>query len=340
MIMNKWWTCSLGVLAYCFPAEAQEKQDTIKPLTIQAYVEGYYAWNSKPTSEKPAYLFSHNRLHEFSVNLALVKLAYQDESVRSTIGLGVGSYMQANYSAEEGVWKQVYEANVGLKLGKYCWIDLGVLPSHIGAESAIGMDNISLSRSLSAENSPYFETGAKLSYSSSKGNWYAAVLALNGWQRIQKSATQKGLAYGHQLQYKPNNSVILNSSSYLAEEGKDSLRFFHNFYVQYSPGNKLQLLANVDFGSQENPSSGKSSNWWNTGMQVRYGFHKNWSMNFRAEYFADKSRYFLLGLAAEKDAVWGTSIGTDFIPYKNMIWRLEYRYLESHGLSSSLAWRF
>ncbi|WP_171017633.1 outer membrane beta-barrel protein [Sphingobacterium daejeonense] len=38
---------------------------------------------------------------------------------------------------KEGVWKNVYEANLGYKLleNHELWIDAGVLPSHIGGES-------------------------------------------------------------------------------------------------------------------------------------------------------------------------------------------------------------
>jgi hypothetical protein len=51
--------------------------------------------------------------------------------------------------------KNIYEANVGISLNKKnnLWVDAGVMPSHIGFESAISMDNWYLTRSLLAENS-------------------------------------------------------------------------------------------------------------------------------------------------------------------------------------------
>lgn len=120
--------------------------------------------------------------------------------------MAVGSYMNANYAAEEGVLKNIYEANVGVKLSKTknLWIDAGILPLHIGFESAIGADCFTLTRSMMAENSPYFETGAKLSYSADNGKWDMAILVLNGWQRMQRVEGNTTPAFGHQLTFRPS----------------------------------------------------------------------------------------------------------------------------------------
>ncbi len=78
--------------------------------------------------------------------------------------------MNANYAAEPGILGNFYEGNVGIKLSENnnLWLDVGVFPSHIGFESAVGKDNWALTRSLNAENTPYFESGAKVSYTSEK----------------------------------------------------------------------------------------------------------------------------------------------------------------------------
>ena len=85
--------------------------------------------------------------------------------MRANLALMAGTYAQDNLSAEQDALKLINEANVGFKISKTknIWIDAGIMPSHIGWESAIGKDNMNLTRSLAAENSPYFETGAKIS---------------------------------------------------------------------------------------------------------------------------------------------------------------------------------
>jgi hypothetical protein len=50
--------------------------------------------------------------------------------------------------------KPLLEANIGYKpfAATNFWIDAGVMPSHIGFESAIGSDCWNLTRSILAEN--------------------------------------------------------------------------------------------------------------------------------------------------------------------------------------------
>lgn len=58
------------------------------------------------------------------------------------------------------------------------------MPSHLGFESAVGIDCWNLTRSILAENSPYYETGIKLNYTNKKQDLYIAFHLLNGWQKI------------------------------------------------------------------------------------------------------------------------------------------------------------
>nr|WP_290930803.1 outer membrane beta-barrel protein [Haliscomenobacter sp.] len=70
------------------------------------------------------------------------------------------------------------------------------MPSHIGFESAIGKDCWNLSRSILAENSPYYETGVRLSLNSANGKWYAAAMLLNGWQRMARATGIQSAHFG------------------------------------------------------------------------------------------------------------------------------------------------
>src|SRR5690606_28884320 len=183
------------------------------------YVEAYYSYDlNKPAdNNRPGFLYRHNRHHELNINLAFIKGSYQAERVRANIALATGTYMNANYAAERGVLKNIYEASVGVKIAKHkdLWIEVGVLPSHIGFESAVSASCGTLTRSIMAENSPYLETGARLGYTSSNGKWLLSVLALNGWQRIQRIAGNSLISWGTQLQFKPSGKVLLNYSTFL-----------------------------------------------------------------------------------------------------------------------------
>ena len=95
---------------------------------------------------------------------------------------------------------------------------MGVFASHLGFESAIGKDCANLTRSILADNSPYFETGAKINYTSDNNKWYVSGLVLHGWQRIQRVDGNNTPAFGHQITYKPNGKVIVNSSSFISND--------------------------------------------------------------------------------------------------------------------------
>lgn len=89
------------------------------------------------------------------------------------------------------------------------------MPSHIGFESAVGTDNGAMTRGLMAENSPYFETGGRVSYSTEDGKSFLSGLILNGWQTINAVDGNAIPSFGHKLTYKPNDRVTLNSSSFM-----------------------------------------------------------------------------------------------------------------------------
>ena len=121
---------------------AQEEKKA--PLTVNGYAEAYYIrdFNNPLNNTRPSFVYSHNRTNEINLNLAFIKANYSTENVRANLALAAGTYMNANYSAEPGVLKNLYEANVGVKIsGKHnLWIDAGVFSAHIGVESAVGKD--------------------------------------------------------------------------------------------------------------------------------------------------------------------------------------------------------
>src|SRR5262245_44373421 len=124
----------LFTITTMFLSVGVEAQDSISektnPLSFSGFVEAYYSYDfNKPAdNNRPWFLYSHNRHNEFNVNLAFVKGSYNSDMIRANIALAVGTYMNANYAAEPGVLKNIYEANVGVKIlkTKNIWIDGGI----------------------------------------------------------------------------------------------------------------------------------------------------------------------------------------------------------------------
>jgi hypothetical protein len=91
-----------------------------------------------------------------------------------------GNYAKYNLAVESKFFRHIYEANIGYKFSEKISVDAGILPSHIGCESAIAKDNWNLSRSILAESTPYYETGIKFNYVPNE-KWTFAFFILNGY---------------------------------------------------------------------------------------------------------------------------------------------------------------
>lgn len=310
---------------------------TTNPLTISGYVEGYYSYDfNKPSNNnRPGFLYNFNRHNEFSLNLGFVKAAYATERTRANLTIGVGTYMNANYAVEQGVLKNIFEANAGYEVCKKSnlWFDIGIMPSHIGFEGAIGKDNWTLTRSLVAENTPYFESGAKLSYTTANGKLQLAALALNGWQRIRRVEGNSLMSWGMQVVYKPSGKVTLNYGTFFGTDKPDSARhwrYHNNLYGIFQLSNKVGLIANIDYGlEQKAPNSSELNKWYTPVVILRITPTSNWAFALRGEYLSDENGVIIGTGTPNGFKTFGGSLNIDYLPQPNVALRLEGRYLNS-----------
>lgn len=327
----------LILMAYAAPLLGQEvRTDKENPLTLSGYAEAYYIgdFNGPPVHRRPGFAYSHNRTDEASVNLALMRLGYDTERVRAGLGIALGSYMKANYAAEPGGLKNLFEARVGLRVAENhnVWVDVGVMPSHIGFESAVGKDNWTLTRSLLADNSPYFETGARISYTSPDGKWLVSGLILNGWQRIRGPAGNSLPSFGHQVTYRPNERWTLNSSSFIGSDKSDEhrqMRYFHNFHAQFHLSSEWSLIAAFDIGAEQKEKGSSRYNVWFTPIAIaRYAPTEKLSFALRGEYYQDRHGVIVGTGTPHGFRMLSYSLNMDYRILPNLLWRAEVRRFE------------
>ncbi|EJL74255.1 porin [Chryseobacterium populi] len=324
-----------GVIFASFISKAQtgDSLQTEKKLTFSAYAELFYTYDfNEPANHlRQNFLYSYNRHNELNLNLGLVKAAYQTENLRANIALMGGTYAQDNMAAEQNALRYINEANIGIKISKSknLWIDAGIMPSHIGWESAIGKDNINLTRSFAAENSPYFETGAKISYTSDNGKWFLSGLVLNGWQRIAKPEGNQTISFGHQITYKPTEKITLNSSSFIGnDKAKDEkrMRYFHDLYGSFQLTDQFSAVLGFDIGAEQKlKGSDQYSIWYSPNILMKYQINPKWALAGRAEYYNDKNGVIINTGTPNGFQTFGYSLNVDYAILKNVVFRTEAR---------------
>ncbi len=330
-IFTLWVACVYGG-----PIKAQDSSRVSK-FKISAYLEMYYSYDfaQPPDHEKPDFFYNYVRHNEINLNLGYLKGTYADKRLRANLALMAGTYPQHNLATEPVAVRNIYEANAGvcLSVKHKLWLDAGVMPSHIGLESAVGKDNWELTRSIVADNSPYYETGLKLGYTSQNNKLYLAGFYLNGWQRIQRIPGNQSPCFGTQLQLKPNSKWLVNWSTFLGNTFPDSLkkmRYYNNVFAQWQLTEKFGLTAGFDLGLQQaDKGSSILNEWWSPLLIARLKIAPKLMVAARVEYFSDAHQVVTTTGTPKGFELLGYSLNLDYALNEHALFRFEGRTLRS-----------
>lgn len=292
--------------------------DSLPKFALDAYAEFYFShdFSKNPARVKPDFFSNHKRLGELNANLLMIKASQTHKRYRANLGLMAGNYAQYNLS-HEPLWAQfVYEANLGIKLSSShnLWLDVGIMPSHIGFESPVGADSWNLTRSILAENSPYYESGIRLNYTAKNKAWQFALLGLNGWQTITVHPLVKSPSLGFQTMYKPDENRLFNYSYFLGQvfnNGIVVLRQYHNFFLQYQFARGEGFLLGFDLGTQQ-AKSGNPQTWYSPVMILKTPLLNKWFLAIRTEYFHDPQQIIYVVTKSEGFRTMGYTANIDY----------------------------
>jgi hypothetical protein len=303
---------------------------------LSGYLETFYAYDfNRPGGvSRQDFLFNHNRHHEFNLNLGLIRMELEHTRYRAAFALQAGTYVMDNYAEEPEGLRPIHEARVGVSLdaGSTLWLDMGIFSSHIGFESAIGTENMTLTRSLLAENSPYFLSGAKLCWSPNS-HWEVEALLLNGWQRIQRLPGNSALSGGSRITYTSPSGKVLNWSTFIGTDDPDParrMRYFSNLYGIIPIAERWKMILGYDIGWQQTVKGGGSYHqWMSLGAILRYAWTDAWAVALRAEHYADPDLVIISGVE-EAFRTSGISTNLDFSPASGLMLRTEVRWLHAN----------
>lgn len=306
-------------------------------IKVTGYLETYFGYDlNKPfDNNRPGFIYSHNRHNEANLNLGFIKGSYENGMIRANLAVMAGTYANANLAAEPGVLKNIFEANVGVKLSKSAnlWLDAGIFSSHIGFESAISKDCWVLTRNISSENTPYYESGAKMTYGTNDGKFTAAAFYLNGWQRITRQNGNSQPAGGLQFTWKPTAKITVNYSNYLGTEGVDSVRvrrFYHNVYGIIQVTDQFGLTLGFDYGTQQQIKGESDKNEVLSPVAIaQYKIDSKWAVAGRVEYYEDRNGVIIATGTPNGFKTTGYSLNLDYAPISNAVIRLEGKMYSS-----------
>jgi Putative beta-barrel porin-2, OmpL-like. bbp2 len=311
----------------------------INKVEFGIYTEAYFSFSSLPSlsnrNSNFEYIYNHHKLNQLALNTAILQAKSSTKNVKCNLAIQTGTYAAANYVAEPTIFQYVYEANIAIKLSNKnnIWFDAGIMPSHIGSESAIGSDNPTLTRSLVAENSPYFETGVKCAYTSKNNKWYTAIILLNGWQNIAATIPNNPLAGGFQITYQPSKKLKLNYSNFLGSvPNAKNNRWYQDFFVEWILLPKYKYGITTDIGKD---FSVKNKTWYSANTYLQYKPNTKNAIACRLEIFSDPNKVMIASplLLSNQTNITAASINFDYNIYKNILCRIEPKaILFNHNL--------
>ena len=341
-------TLTFATISLVFSATtlvAQAAPDSAKPaaadstihVAFSGFLDGYYAYDfGKPRNIDRVLTTQAVRHNEFNINLAYVDATLTGARVRGRVAAQFGTLVQANYAAEPtignfsgpNVSRYIQEATAGYKVSNAVWVDGGVFFSPFGSENWISRDNWTYTRSIIAENSPYYEAGVKATWTIDP-KWTAQLHVINGWQNISETNSSKAL--GARVDFAPRDGLSFAYDLFVGNEQPDSmpsrLRTFNELIVGASISSKLQLRGTLDIGTQEHADGNGTGIWNGYAILARYQLTRRVALAGRVEGYSDPNQFIISTGEPYGVEATGASLGIDVAPMPKLLWRSEVKWL-------------
>lgn len=267
-----------------------------KERPFQLQLETYYGLELKNNStEQQPYLYNHFHLQKPRINYAQLNWTNQWKDWNIQLGIQDGDYIRRNYS-DQPQWAQLI-SKAQLQFQPHAWKSLkftmGIFPSHIGFESAWVQNNLTLTRSLLAENSPYYESGAHFQWISKNEKISLGGLILSGWQQAHLELPIKKPSWGWSSNFVLNDNLQLSYNGFWGFQNTagNIHRQYHNLYSTLTQKN-WKAIVGFDLGNAL--INNHKSQWYSPVAIVSNQMNNHWSIALRYETMIDPDSFILL----------------------------------------------
>jgi hypothetical protein len=316
-------------------ASAAAQTPAAPKITFGGFADAYYAYDvGRPLGIDRAFTTQPARHNEFNVNLAFIEAKLEGADVRARLALQAGTSVQSNYAGEPtrgsvsgpSLARHIQEAVVGVRLGEGVWVDGGIYLSHVGSENWASRDNPTYTRSLIADWSPYYQAGAKLTWTASS-KVTAQLNLVNGWQIISENNGAKTI--GARIDFAASSTATLSIYNLVGNEiptgSGGRTRYFQGASLRLTPSAIGTVIATFDVGVQEGAEGDESSTWYGGALIGRYQVSPKVAIAGRVERYADRDQVIIATGTSAGFRAWGGSINVDVAPAERVLWRTELR---------------
>ena len=291
-------------------------------LTAAGYVAAsYYRSNGYSTDHQ-----FDNKHDSFQLDQAALTVAYQPkEGFGALVNVAAGEDMKVLNAAEgsnpgtldvvQG-FVQYVAGPVTVVAGKYVTL--------AGAEVIAPTGNTNFSRSLLFFAEPLTHTGIRATYAVTETLSVVAGVN-NGWNYSSLTASGSKTAEAG-LAWTPSKVFGLTAQAYVGKDPiLDAQRILLDAVATYNATGALTLVLSVDWGKQQQHTSGYPDLDWNgAALYTNYALSDQWRVSLRLEYLDDKGG-FVTGTGNAQTLKEGTlTFGYD--PVKSFELRIEARY--------------
>lgn len=335
---------AIAILLILAPAlsTAQAPDTTIK-ITIGGFVDAYYAYDitRPPTIDRSFFggaLFTTQpaRNDEFNVNLAYIEANITGNKIHGRFALQAGTSVQSNYNGEPAIGvvsgpslsRMIQEAFAGYQVAPTLWIDAGIFYAATGLESWASKDNLTYTRSLVSDYSPYYSSGVRAFWQATP-KLVARFDLINGWQNISETNSEKGV--GLRLDYSADPNLTISYYNFFNDEVASGGEVGTRVRIFNGGGGKLTLgrttlLGELDYGTlRPSSSGGPAANWWGFTAIARQQLSAKTAIVGRAERYSDPLQVNIVTGLADPFRGNGASLGVDIVPQARLLWRSEIR---------------
>ena len=295
-------------------------------VSTSLHGEVYLQHSFRKNAERlPAYMVSHVELNSPTVNLLLGKIAFDAKSWKGEFSMMSGTYSRDNLAHEIGILKNINSMWLSYAPSETIDILAGIYSSHIGVESPIGKECLVPTRSIVADNSPYYESGIRIRHQAN--NAIYAIHLLNGWQRssIDSLGILPAIGYEYSANTEQLNYRFSGFIGKISHDTSDGIRYYQHLGATYQIDSNFIVSASLDIGMQEK----KEIKAWIFAPLImgQWSLNESLKAHGRLEYYHDPEGMIISSMSGLSGL--GFSMGIDWSYSNAMLFRAEWRQIHA-----------